>query len=119
MQLSRRLLRVSSDGVTYSIAASDKLTREVGGAGTSCLGGQDVYVIYAAVPGRGVVHAQARYSLAGKERAAELLGDGELPADIIATITQAAFDAGFDAHIVKPASADKILRALYGSPDEP
>ncbi|MBX3156148.1 MAG: response regulator [Deltaproteobacteria bacterium] len=30
----------------------------------------------------------------------------------------AAFDAGFDAHIVKPASADKILRALYGSPDE-
>ncbi|HEU0033092.1 MAG TPA: response regulator [Kofleriaceae bacterium] len=30
----------------------------------------------------------------------------------------AAFDAGFDAHIVKPASADKILRALYGSPEE-
>jgi two-component system, sensor histidine kinase len=31
----------------------------------------------------------------------------------------AAFDAGFDAHIVKPASADKILRALYaGGPDE-
>jgi signal transduction histidine kinase len=30
-----------------------------------------------------------------------------------------AFEAGFDAHIVKPASADKILRALYGSPEEP
>jgi len=29
-----------------------------------------------------------------------------------------AFDAGFDAHIVKPASADKILRALYGT-EEP
>jgi signal transduction histidine kinase len=29
-----------------------------------------------------------------------------------------AFAAGFDAHIVKPASADKILRALYGSPEE-
>jgi two-component system, sensor histidine kinase len=28
----------------------------------------------------------------------------------------AAFEAGFDAHIVKPASADKILRALYGEP---
>jgi len=28
----------------------------------------------------------------------------------------AAFDAGFDAHIVKPASADKILGALYGEP---
>jgi len=29
----------------------------------------------------------------------------------------AAFEAGFDAHIVKPASADKILRALYGTED--
>jgi len=29
----------------------------------------------------------------------------------------AAFDAGFDDHIVKPASADKILRALYGTQD--
>ncbi len=31
---------------------------------------------------------------------------------------QSAFAAGFDAHITKPASADKILRALYGSPEE-
>ena len=30
----------------------------------------------------------------------------------------AAFAAGFDDHIVKPASADKILRALYGSEEE-
>ena len=29
-----------------------------------------------------------------------------------------AFEAGFDAHITKPASADKILRALYGSPED-
>ena len=29
-----------------------------------------------------------------------------------------AFEAGFDAHITKPASADKILRALYASPDD-
>jgi signal transduction histidine kinase len=28
-----------------------------------------------------------------------------------------AMQAGFDAHIVKPASADKIMRALYGKPD--
>jgi signal transduction histidine kinase len=28
-----------------------------------------------------------------------------------------ALQAGFDAHIVKPASADKIMRALYGKPD--
>ena len=80
--------------MTYSIAATDKTTREVGGAGTSCLGGQDVYVIYAAVPGRGVVLAQARYSLAGKQRAAELLAGNEPPADILATITADTFDAG-------------------------
>ncbi|CAN5774119.1 hypothetical protein BH11MYX3_BH11MYX3_01450 [soil metagenome] len=29
-----------------------------------------------------------------------------------------AFEAGFDDHITKPASADKILRALYGAPEE-
>jgi signal transduction histidine kinase len=29
-----------------------------------------------------------------------------------------ALQAGFDAHIVKPASADKIMRALYGHPNE-
>jgi signal transduction histidine kinase len=28
-----------------------------------------------------------------------------------------ALQAGFDAHIVKPASADKIMRALYGKPE--
>jgi len=30
----------------------------------------------------------------------------------------AAFEAGFDAHIVKPATADQILRALYGNSGE-
>jgi signal transduction histidine kinase len=29
-----------------------------------------------------------------------------------------ALEAGFDAHIVKPASADKIMRALYGTSEE-
>jgi signal transduction histidine kinase len=29
-----------------------------------------------------------------------------------------ALQAGFDAHIVKPASADKIMRALYGQPEQ-
>ena len=31
---------------------------------------------------------------------------------------QNALQAGFDAHIVKPASAEKIMRALYGTPEE-
>jgi len=34
-----------------------------------------------------------------------------------ATDRASALQAGFDAHIVKPASADKIMRALYGKPE--
>ena len=36
-----------------------------------------------------------------------------------ATDRATALQAGFDAHIVKPASADKIMRALYGTSKEP
>lgn len=35
-----------------------------------------------------------------------------------ATDRASALQAGFDAHIVKPASADKIMRALYGTNEE-
>jgi len=35
-----------------------------------------------------------------------------------ATDRAAALQAGFDAHIVKPASADKIMRALYGKSED-
>ena len=35
-----------------------------------------------------------------------------------ATDRATALQAGFDAHIVKPASADKIMRALYGKPED-
>jgi uncharacterized Ntn-hydrolase superfamily protein len=82
--------------MTYSIVAADTERLEVGGAGTSCLGGQDVYVIYDAVPGRGVVHAQAYYNLAGRARAAELLATSVPPADIIAEITAPSFDPKAD-----------------------
>src|SRR5687767_14984816 len=78
--------------MTYSIVGVNTATREVGGAGTSCLGGQDVYIIYGGVPGSGVVHAQAQYNMAGRNRARMLLADGELPADIITAITQPGFD---------------------------
>lgn len=82
--------------MTYSIVAADTAHLEVGGAGTSCLGGQDVYVIYEAVPGRGVVHAQAYYSLAGRARASELLAASVPPAEIISQITAPSFDPKAD-----------------------
>jgi uncharacterized Ntn-hydrolase superfamily protein len=79
--------------MTYSIVAADTSRREVGGAGTSCLEGQDVYVIYDAVPDHGVVHAQAYYNVAGRRRAVELLAQGAAPSDILASITDVGFDS--------------------------
>lgn len=78
--------------MTYSIVGADTNTGLVGGAGTSCLTGDDVYVIYGAAPGHGVVHAQAYYNVNGRKRAAELLAQGHAPADILASITAASFD---------------------------
>ncbi len=78
---------------TYSIVAADTLTREVGGAGTSCLGGSDVRVIYGAVPGVGVVHAQAHYLSRARDEAVELLRAGENPPAVLAALLDPAFDA--------------------------
>jgi len=77
---------------TYSIVASDTATRQVGGAGTSCLRGSDVYIIYGSVPGVGAVHAQATYNEDGRDRAVELLAAGVTPANILAEIVDAEFD---------------------------
>lgn len=79
--------------MTYSIVGADTRTREVGGAGTSCLSGDDVYVIYGGVPGRGVVHAQAYYSVDGRARGKHMLSAGQAPSFIIAALVDPAFDA--------------------------
>jgi MYXO-CTERM domain-containing protein len=78
---------------TYSIAAVDTATRDVGGAGTSCIGSASVRVIYGSVPGQGVVHAQAQIGGGGKASAVTQLGEGVEPTTIIATITASSFDA--------------------------
>ena len=77
---------------TYSIVAVDGDTRQVGGAGTSCIGARSVRVIYGGVPGAGVVHAQALGGGPGKDAAVAQLGAGVAPAAIILAITAPAFD---------------------------
>jgi uncharacterized Ntn-hydrolase superfamily protein len=79
--------------LTYSIVAVDTVTAEVGGAGTSCLGGGDVLVIYRGVPGVGAVHAQARYNAQARDEAARLLQSGQSAPDVLAAVTLPAFDA--------------------------
>lgn len=77
---------------TYSIVGVDTARREAGGSGTSCLGGQDVYIIYRSAPGIGVVHAQAALNLQGRERALSLLTQGLAPEEIVEALTDASFD---------------------------
>jgi uncharacterized Ntn-hydrolase superfamily protein len=77
---------------TYSIAGADTSTGEVGGAGTSCLSGSDVYMIYGSVPGVGVVHTQSFYSLAVHARSVELVRQGLSPAQVIAALTDDELD---------------------------
>jgi uncharacterized Ntn-hydrolase superfamily protein len=79
--------------MTYSIVAIDLRTGEMGGAGTSCLAGGDVFVIYRAAPDRGVVHAQAYYDARARDHAAELLSAGSSAQATLTAITQPAFDA--------------------------
>lgn len=77
---------------TYSIAATDSATGQVGGAGTSCVGSFSVSIIYGAAPGRGVVHAQSYVNVAGRDLAVARLEAGVAPLDILAELTGAAFD---------------------------
>ncbi|HEX6765267.1 MAG TPA: DUF1028 domain-containing protein [Polyangiaceae bacterium] len=86
-------LYASPAAATYSIVGADSATREVGGTGTSCLRGSDVYIIYGAAPGFGAIHAQAQANQNGRDRGVELLQQGTAPADVISQITAASFDA--------------------------
>lgn len=79
-------------GATYSIAAADTRTHATGGAGTSCVSGADVYIIYGGVPGVGTVHTQAVFDQLIHDHAVALLTGGASPADVIAGLTDPSFD---------------------------
>src|SRR5262245_60606890 len=79
--------------MTYSIAGTDSLHGEVGGAGASCVAQfTTVDVIYFSAPGHGVVHAQAALGGPGGAEAQMRVMLDEAPVDIIAAITDLAFD---------------------------
>jgi uncharacterized Ntn-hydrolase superfamily protein len=72
---------------TYSIAAVDLTRAEFGAAITSCLDGDDVAVVYRAVPTVGVMLAQAYYNGTAHQRGIELLARGQTPSEVIEAIT--------------------------------
>ena len=79
---------------TYSIVGVNTATREVGGAGTSCVGRSiSVYSIYGSAPGRGAVAAQAALNGQGRDAAVQQLNQGTAPAQIIQSITSNSFDS--------------------------
>jgi uncharacterized Ntn-hydrolase superfamily protein len=86
------LLAGGSAHATYSIVATDSSTGRVGGATTSCVGALSVSIVYGSAPGHGAVHAQAQFNTNGRDVAAMRLGMDVAPADIIAEITDPAFD---------------------------
>ena len=77
---------------TYSVVATDRDTRQVGSAITSCVGTTSVAFVYGPSPGHGGINAQAAANMMGRDRGVALLGMDVAPADIIAMITAASFD---------------------------
>jgi MYXO-CTERM domain-containing protein len=104
---------------TYSIAAVDTGSGEVGGSGTSCVGNFSVSVIYGSVPGAGVVHAQAYYHEPGRDRAVELLADGLTPQEIIDDITSLGFDLQSSFRQYGVATVDGATAGFTGSSTDP
>jgi uncharacterized Ntn-hydrolase superfamily protein len=85
----------SSARATYSITAADTDTKEVGGAGASCVP-YEVVRIYGVAPGHGAVNAQAYFDDEALAQAIELLAAGVDPASVLAAITDP------EAHPVAP-----------------
>jgi len=82
--------------LTYSIAATDQSTRQVGGAGTTCAQAYfSVYDIFGVAPGHGVAHVQGLIFSRGRMRAVELLGMDVAPRDILAEVATQAFDSSW------------------------
>jgi uncharacterized Ntn-hydrolase superfamily protein len=88
--LALLLIDKSQALATWSIVASDAETAEVGIAGASCT--SNVEVIGGLAPGHGVIAAQGISNPAARDRGRELLEAGETPQQVIAELTNAAFD---------------------------
>ena len=78
---------------TWSITAVDTKTREVGIAGASCT--DFVYGIAGVAPGKGVIAAQAMSNMKAKRLGMKMLLEGASPQEVLAAITDPAFDPDF------------------------
>jgi uncharacterized Ntn-hydrolase superfamily protein len=80
---------------TWSITAVDPKTKQVGIAGACCT--DFVYGIAGVAPGRGVIAAQAMSNMGAKRLGMKMLLEGASPQEVLAAITDPAFDPDFSA----------------------
>lgn len=80
---------------TWSITAVDPKTKEVGIVGASCT--DFVYGIAGVAPGKGVIVAQALSNMRAKSLGEKMLLQGASPQEVLAAITDPAFDPDFSA----------------------
>lgn len=78
---------------TWSITAVDPRTKQVGIAGASCT--DFVYGIAGVAPGKGVIAAQAMSNMEAKSLGMKMLLEGASPQEVLAAITDPAFDPDF------------------------
>lgn len=78
---------------TWSITAVDPETKQVGIAGASCT--NFVYGIAGVAPGKGVIAAQAMSNMEAKSLGEKMLLAGASPQEVLAAITDPAFDSDF------------------------
>ena len=77
----RQLRDAGPCGDTFSIAAVDTATREIGSAGASCI--EDVIWISSPLPNKGIVHTQASSDERQRNYARQLLNMGRSPQGLI------------------------------------
>jgi len=89
---------------TYSIVATDKGTKQIGGSGASCVEFSVYDAMYNSVPGMGAFHTQAHISEIDpvRELGKELIQNGTDPLEIINKITQEAVDGYMFANLTGP-----------------
>ncbi len=104
---------------TWSIVAVDPKTQEVGSAGASCT--RFVAGIVGLAPGHGVIVAQAASNAEAREKGVAMLMAGSSPAQVVAAVATAAFDADFEEqqYGVAALGFDETVAAFTGARTHP
>jgi len=90
-------LSASPAHATYSIVATDTVTKQSGIAATSCLiGSGDVAMVAGIAPGKGALAAQALLNSDARNEGTALLVNGATASEVLARITAPDFDTNAD-----------------------